>query len=97
MDPNPLLAPKPQPPLRTLDEARAAVAALAAGAIQKSADELRAHLDKAIDTTTNEYQNGVTMLRAADEFVLGAHASIKALQKPRLLRPDRGIRVVGKS
>lgn len=97
MDSNPSSTPPAEPPLKSLDEARAAVAGLAAQAIAKAADDLRAHLGSAQDTTTVAYQNGVTMLRAADEFVLGARATIKTLVRPRILRPEHRIKVVGKA
>lgn len=86
----------PEPPRKSLDEARAAVAGLAAQAIANAADALRAQLAEADDVTTVAYQNGMVMLRAADEFVLGAKATIRTLTRPRILRPDRGIKVVGK-
>ncbi len=75
----------------TMDEARIGVARLLNNVLTTSTAELGAALEKDPERdTSNQAHNGKMMLLAAMEFIQGNNILIKRLERPAILRPERG-------
>lgn len=82
---------KPQPPRMTMDECRVAIARLLCEVLTGTMAEVEAKLAQDPERdTSNEAHNGKLMILAGMEFVEGNRILIRKLERPAILRPERG-------